>query len=134
MNHETPLELERRISAQRDYESNERAAREKREREIAERASTRVPPKQIEDMNPVELQNHLAQIKAEADARAAAHAETVMKDRIRRAFINAGGEEAEFEEQYPGLRKRYVAAQTMNALQGGDVPVGSLTADGLIRW
>ncbi len=96
--------------------------------------SCETPYKDPKDMDPTELQNFHAQRRAEEEARAALQAEVLLRDRIRRAFLSAGGNEADFEEQYPGLRKRYVHAQTLTALQDDEPAVGSVTADGMIRW
>jgi len=130
---ETPYEIQERLKAQRQREAGEREDRAFAERARLERESTYVPPKDLGETNPVERQNYLAQRKTEDDAKAAEQSESLMKDRLRRAFLSAGGKESEFEEQYPGLRKRYINGQTMNILQG-EVSEGSANADGTVRW
>ncbi len=136
MSCETPYEIHKRLREQQDYLRKQEDARANAERDRLARASTYVAPKDLSDIHdPGERQKFLAQRKVDDDARAAAQAEVLTKDRIRRAFLSAGGLESDFEEQYPGLRKRYVHAQTLKALQDDDIPaVGSVTDDGMIRW
>ena len=42
-----------------------------------------------------------------------AHAEAVRKERARRAFLDSGGAEGDFEVQYPTLRRRIVEQETI---------------------
>jgi hypothetical protein len=86
------------------------------------------------DMLPAEVE---AWQKEDAERRRkedAEHAERLRKDRARRAFLESGGSEAEFEEAYPSLRKRMINSETMKRLQ--DEPaVGSINPDdGMVRW
>lgn len=114
---ETPLELQNRLRAQADHVRSLQDAHAHAEQERLNRQSTYVAPLDPADMNPVELESHRAGLRKVEAAREAAHAEATLRDRIRRAFVSSGGKEEEFEEQYPGLRKRHVSAQTLNALQ-----------------
>lgn len=115
---ETPLEIARRIRVQQDHEANERAKRQEREREMEARASTYVPPKDPSQMAPADLEARRYQ-QAERERKEEVEArERQLWYRIKNAFLDSGGHEAEFEEQYPALRKRYISAQTMDKLQG----------------
>ncbi len=133
LGNETPAEVERYWKDRRAREARERDERAQAEREHLSKPAP-PQPKDPSQMDRVEYQNYLAQRKADDDARAAAHDEGLLKDRIRRAFIAAGGQESEFEEAYPSLRKKHVSAQTMSALQDGDVAVGEVDAAGQVRW
>lgn len=114
---ETPLELQNRLREQQDHVRAEGQARAQAEQERLNRQSTYVAPLDPADMNPVELESHRVGIRLDEATRDATHAEVTLRDRVRRAFVSSGGKEEEFEDQYPGLRKRHVSAETLNALQ-----------------
>ncbi len=115
---ETPLELQNRLRAQQDHVRSQQDAHAQAEQERLNRQSTYVAPLDLADMDPVELESHRAGLRKDEATREATHAEAALRDRIRRAFVSSGGKEEEFEAEYPGLRKRYVSAETLNALQG----------------
>jgi isocitrate dehydrogenase kinase/phosphatase len=90
--------------------------------------------KDPKDMLPAEFE---AWQKEDAERRrkeAAEHAERLRKDRARRAFMESGGAEDAFEQEWPGIRKHMINAETMKRLQGDEPAVGSINPDGMVRW
>ncbi len=135
MSCESPYEIHQRLREHQDYLRKQEDARANAERERLARAETYVAPKDLSDiLDPGERQKFFAQRRAEEDARAALQAEVLLRDRIRRAFLSAGGLESDFDENYPGLKKQHIRAQAMAALQKEEPAVGTVTDDGMIRW
>jgi hypothetical protein len=130
---ETPYELQERLKREQGQAAIDQTERQAADKRRLEAESSYVPPTPDWQLTPADVEARNRQQKADDEARAAAHQETLLKDRIRRAFLSAGGVEADFEEQYPGLRKRHIAAQTMSALNS-EAGVGEANADGTIRW
>jgi hypothetical protein len=129
---ETPLEVQQRIRAQQDHEQRQREARAAAEQE---RLARPLPPlaKTLGEINdPVERQNFLAQQRADEQQREAESTARLMKERVYRAFIQAGGVESEFESQYPVLRERMIQDETVRRLQG-QARAGEYNADGTVR-
>ncbi len=62
----------------------------------------------------------------ESDARA-------LKARARRAFLDAGGRDDEFEASYPALRERMIQDEALRALSG-ERRAGEFNDDGTVRW
>jgi hypothetical protein len=115
---ETPAELALRIREQQDHQQAERERRAEAEREMHERQSTYVRPKDPSEMNPAELEAHRrANVERERSEREA-QATRLMKDRARSAFINAGGKAEDFEAAYPTIRERVIQDEAVRVMQG----------------
>jgi hypothetical protein len=87
------------------------------------------------DMLPAELEAWQKEAAERRRKEADEHAERLRKDRAQRAFMESGGAEDAFEQEWPGLRKRMVHSETMKRLQGDEPAVGSINPDdGMVRW
>jgi hypothetical protein len=92
------------------------------------------PTKLLGEMDGVERQNYYAEERAREQAEQEARTEELRKGRIRRAFLESGGDEADFEETYPQLRRRVILAETMKKATATDPVAGALNSDGSVRW
>lgn len=133
LGHETPAEIE---AYWRDRRARE--ARESAERVSAEQARLSQPPppapKDPERMTPAELQAHRAAQAEREREDGQEKAEAQRKDRARRAYVASTGSEEGFEGVYTAsLRKKMVEQETLRALEREDVPVGTVTEEG-VRW
>jgi hypothetical protein len=92
------------------------------------------PTKSLDEMDNVERQTYFAEQRAREQAEQEARTEELRKGHIRRAFLEAGGDEADFEETYPQLRRRLILAETMKKATETDPVAGALNSDGSVRW
>ncbi len=125
---ETPGETQRRVRQEQENAASERAARAAQAAQTAAERPREPLPKSLGEMDPVERQNHLAQLKADEEAERARHAEELRRGRARRAYLAATGSEEGFEGLYnSSIRQKMIEEETLRAMQPDDKGGG-------VRW
>jgi non-ribosomal peptide synthetase component F len=133
MNYETPYDIQERLKRERLAQAQDGQAAEQRAAESERQRATYTPPKDPANMTPVELEKHRADRAAADRTQAAEHAERLMKDKLRAAFLKSGGGESDFDAAYPALRQRFIQDETMEAIRS-EPSAGARTSTGEIRW
>jgi len=70
--------------------------------------------------NPIEFyRRQRSEARAEENEAHGERQEAMRYDVIRKAYVNAGGDELNFDKVYPSLRQRFVEEETLrNAMKG----------------
>ncbi len=137
--HETPLQRQTRLRAERDAaerEAQERLARQERARQ--ERAAhPHLEPRKMlsECRTPAEIDEWRAEQKRYEDEQIASKAQRQDKERARIAYFQAGGDEAGFEKDYPALRDEAIRAETLRRLsQPEQLPSFTFNTPDDVKW
>ncbi len=70
--------------------------------------------------NPIEFyRRQRNEARAEENEAHGERQEVMRRETIRKAYVNAGGDELNFDKVYPSLRQRFVEEETLrNAMKG----------------